>query len=223
MRYFFDGKIEKEDNIYSIRIPFNVWEVCKQRDVIQADILMDNNVIRCELLPEKKGNYKIHLSEEEVVHIDKEQVHKILLHIGESLIRMDQNSPYSIENPIRVIDSIDIINQPIDGLCGQTCVAMLAGVTIAEVMSVMDCREWQATMGKMISALNYYGLDHNDIIVYTEGKQAILPKCCVMMEKMGLFCHYLLHYDGKFYDPNFEVFEEYDMSKLLGYLEVKCV
>lgn len=223
MRYFFDGKIEKQDDIYSIKIPFNVWEVCTKRDIIQADIVLDNQVIECELLPEKKGNYKIHLAESEVADIDKEKVHKILLHISGSLIRMDQNSPYSLEQPIRVIDGIELINQSIDGLCGQTCVAMLAGVTIAEVMSIMDCREWQATMGKVISGLNYYGLDHSDIIVYTEGKEATLPKCCIMMERMGLYCHYLIHYDGKFYDPNFEVFEEYDMSKLLGYLEVKCV
>ena len=36
MRYFFNGKIEKLNDIYSIRIPFNIWEVCKQRDVIQG-------------------------------------------------------------------------------------------------------------------------------------------------------------------------------------------
>ena len=36
------------------------------------------------------------------------------------------------------------------------------------------------------------------------------------------FCHYLVHYDGKFYDSNLGVLEEYDMSKLLGYLEIKC-
>ena len=98
---------------------------------------------------------------------------------------------------------------------------MLAGVTIAEVISVMDCREWQGTMGRVISALNYYGIDHSDIIVYTEGHEATLPKCCIMMEKMGLFCHYLVHYDGKFYDSNLGIISEYDMSKLLGYLEVK--
>ena len=61
-----------------------------------------------------------------------------------------------------------------------------------------------------------------DIIVYTEGRPAVLPKCCIMMEKMGRFCHYLVHYDGKFYDSNLGVLEEYDMSKLLGYLEIKC-
>ena len=31
----------------------------------------------------------------------------------------------------------------------------------------------------------------------------------------------MLHYDGKFYDPNLGIFSEYDMSKLLGYLEIK--
>ena len=221
MRYFFDGRIVKQDNLYSIRIPFNVWEVSRMRDVIQADIVLDNKIIDCELLPQSKGNYIIHLQEEDISHIDINQTHKILLHINRSLIQMNQNSPYSFENPIRKIDHIDVIIQPADGLCGQSCVAMLAGVTIAEVISVMDCREWQATMGRVISALNYYGIDHSEVIVYTEGHEATLPKCCIMMEKMGLYCHYLIHYDGKFYDSNLGVLTEYDMSKLLGYLEVR--
>lgn len=221
MRYFFNGKISKEDDHYTIRIPFNVWEVSKNRDVIQADIVLDNKIIDCQLLPEAKGNYKIHLQEEDVSHIDINQVHKILLHINRSLIQINQNSPYNFENPIRKIDHIDVIIQPADGLCGQSCVAMLAGVTIAEVISVMDCREWQATMGRVISALNYYGIDHSEVIVYTEGQEATLPKCCILMEKMGLYCHYLVHYDGKFYDSNLGVLNDYDMSKLLGYLEVK--
>ena len=221
MRYFFDGKIEKQDDVYCIRIPFNVWEVCKLRDIIKAELVLDNRIIDCELLPETKGNYTIHLSDEDVSHTNIDQVHKILLHITGSLIQMNQNSPYSFDNPIRKIDGIEIIIQPEDGLCGQTCVAMLAGVTIAEVISVMDCREWQGTMGRVISALNYYGIDHSDIIVYTEGKEATLPKCCIMMEKMGLYCHYLVHYNGKFYDSNLGIIQEYDMSKLLGYMEVK--
>lgn len=221
MRYFFNGKIIKEENHYTIRIPFNVWEVSKNRDVIQADIVLDNKIIDCQLLPEAKGNYKIHLQEEDVSHIDINQIHKILLHINRSLIQINQNSPYSFENPIRKIDHIDVIIQPADGLCGQSCVAMLAGVTIAEVISVMDCREWQATMGRVISALNYYGIDHSEVIVYTEGQEATLPKCCILMEKMGLYCHYLVHYDGKFYDSNLGILNDYDMSKLLGYLEVK--
>lgn len=143
------------------------------------------------------------------------------MHIRSSLIKMDQNSPYSVENPIRKIDNINILIQPIDGTCGQTVVAMLAGVTIAEVCTTMGCREWQATMGRVISALNYYGIDHSEVIVYTEGEPTTLPKCAILMERMGRFSHYLLYFDGKYYDPNDGVMDTYDMSKLLGYLEIR--
>lgn len=221
MRYFFHGKIDKEGDLYCIKLPFNVWEVCRQMDHISADLLMDNRIIKCELIPEEKGNYKIHLTEEDVANVDISRMHKLLLHISGSLIKMNQNSPYSVNKPIRKIDSVDIIIQPIDGTCGQTVVAMLAGVTIAEVCTAIGCREWQATMGHVISALNYYGIDHSDIIVYTEGRETTLPKCAVLMEKMGRFCHYLLYFDGKYYDPNDGVLESYDLSKLQGYLEIR--
>lgn len=222
MRYFFVSSVLKGEKGYVIQVPFNVWEVCRKRDTIQAEVVLDNEIIDCELLPLEKGNYEIHIDDVDAVSVELGVPHKILLHIKGSLIRMDQNSPYSFENPIRKIDGMKVIIQPEDGLCGQACVAMLAGNTIAEVISVMDCREWQATMGRMISALNYYGIDHSDIIMYTEGRPAVLPKCCIMMEKMGRYCHYLIHYDGKYYDSNLGVLEEYDMSKLLGYLEIKC-
>ncbi|MDR0963568.1 MAG: hypothetical protein LBM60_03000 [Clostridium sp.] len=221
MRYFFESIVEKKDAGFCIQIPFNVWEVCKQREVILATIVLDNQVIECEMLPKEKGNYEIHLTQDDVNNVELGKAHKILLHIKGSIIRMDQNSPYSIDNPVRKIDDISVIIQPEDGLCGQACVAMLAGNTIAEVMSVMGCREWQATMGHMISALNYYGIDHSDVIVYTEGKDAVLPKCSILMEKMGRFCHYLIYFDGKYYDSNLGVLDEYDMSKLQGYLEIK--
>ncbi len=222
MRYFFESKIEKKEKGYMIPIPFNVWEVCKQRDVIKGDVVLDNKHIDCELWPIEKGNYEIHIEDEEAVSLELGVPHKILLHVTETLIRMDQNSPYSFDKPIREIDHMDVIIQPEDGLCGQACVAMLAGVTLAEVITVMDCREWQATMGRVISALNYYGIDHSHVIMYTEGRDAVLPKCCIMMERMGRYCHYLVHYNGKFYDSNLGVMEEYDMSKLLGYVEIMC-
>lgn len=222
MRYSFEAKVEKKEGGYKIQLPFNMWEVCRLRGVIEADLVLDNKIIDCELQPKEKGHYEIHIKDEDMVDVELEVPQKILLHASETLRVMNQNSPYSLDNPIRKIDSMSVIIQPEDGLCGQTCVAMLAGVTIKDVGTVMDCREWQATMGHMISALNYYGIAHSDIITFTQGKEVVLPKCCIMMEKLGRFCHYLVHYDGKYYDSNLGVVQEYDMSKLLGYLEVKC-
>ncbi len=222
MRYFFTGKIDKKENGFVIQLPFNVWEVCKLRDEIKADMVLDNEIIACKLLPKEKGNYEIHIEDKDAIKVDLTKTHQMLLHISGSIIEVSPDSPYSFDNPIRKIDSVQVIIQPEDGLCGQTCVAMLAGVTIADVIRVMDCREWQATMGMVISALNYYGIDHKDVITYTEGRDCVLPKCCILMERMGRYCHYLVYFDGKYYDSNLGVLEEYDKSKLLGYLEIKC-
>ena len=222
MRYFFTGKIDKKENGFVIQLPFNVWEVCKLRDEIKADMVLDNEIIACKLLPKEKGNYEIHIEDKDAIKVDLTKPHQMLLHISGSIIEVSPDSPYSFDTPIRKIDSVQVIIQPEDGLCGQTCVAMLAGVTIADVIRVMDCREWQATMGMVISALNYYGIDHKDVITYTEGRDCVLPKCCILMERMGRYCHYLVYFDGKYYDSNLGVLEEYDKSKLLGYLEIKC-
>mgnify|MGYP002672497925 FL=1 len=222
MRYFFTGKIDKKENGFVIQLPFNVWEVCKLRDEIKADMVLDNEIIACKLLPKEKGNYEIHIEDKDAIKVDLTKSHQMLLHISGSIIEVSPDSPYSFDNPIRKVDSVQVIIQPEDGLCGQTCVAMLAGVTIADVIRVMDCREWQATMGMVISALNYYGIDHKDVITYTEGRDCVLPKCCILMERMGRYCHYLVYFDGKYYDSNLGVLEEYDKSKLLGYLEIKC-
>lgn len=224
MRYFFKSKIEVREGSGFIHIPFNVWEVCKQRDVIKADIVLDNDIIiACELLPVNGGsNYEVHLTAEEIDGVDLLVEHNVLLNVNGSLIKISQDSPYSVEHPIRDIsEGITLIRQPNDGLCGQAVVAMLAGVTIQEVIDVMGCREWQGTMGRMISALNYYGIDHSEIIYYTARPDGKIPECCIMMEKLGRFSHYLIHYKGKFYDPTLGLLNEYDKSKLLGYLEIR--
>ena len=84
----------------------------------------------------------------------------------------------------------------------------------------MKCREWQANMSKMIATLEYLGIRHADKIVYTLGKSVDLPKCAIIMERMGRYSHYLVEYGGKFYDPNLGVLKEFDMTKMVGYLEI---
>ena len=79
MRYFFESKVEKKEKGYMIQIPFNVWEVCKQRDVIKAEVVLDNNVIDCELLPLEKGNYEIHIDDDDAVSVELGVPHKVLL------------------------------------------------------------------------------------------------------------------------------------------------
>ena len=132
------------------------------------------------------------------------------------------DSPYWEANPIRKVDHVELVTQPWDGLCGQAAVAMIAGITLDEACDLMHCREWQANMAKMITTLDYLGIPHSSTLNYTLGREVELPKCAILMEKMGRYCHYLVYYDGKYYDPNLDIMTSYDTTKLLGYLEIKC-
>lgn len=218
MKYSFEGKIAKDDNGYFVNIPFNVWEICEKEGNVPAKVRLDKATFVCNLTPMGKGYYHIPVTNDLGDKLDAEATYNVTFRITKSEV---EDSPYSSANPIRVIDHIDVIKQPRDGLCGQSCIAMLAGLTIDEVSNIMHCAEWQATMGKMINALNYFGFEHSEEIIYTLGKENVtLPKCCIMMEKMGRYSHYLIGYDGKFYDSGLGVLNEYDFTKLVGYIEV---
>ena len=79
MRYFFESKIEKKEKGFMIPIPFNIWEVCKQRDNIKAEVVVDNSIIPCDLLPLEKGKYEIQIEEEDAINVDLNVEQKILL------------------------------------------------------------------------------------------------------------------------------------------------
>lgn len=219
MKYSFKQKIEKNDNGAFIDIPFNVWEIAKREGEIPVKVRVDEATFVCNLQPkDSKGGYIIPLQPEVLENFDADKEHNVAFRIVKSDV---SDSPYSTANPIRKIDSIDILIQPHDGLCGQSCVAMLAGITLDETINVMHCNEWQATILKIINALNYFGIEHSEEIVYTLGRTDVeLPKCAVILETMGRFSHYLVTFDGKFYDPNLGVMERYDLGKMKGYLEV---
>lgn len=218
MKYTFLGTIQKDANHGFITIPFNVWEICKKEGDVPAKVRVEETVFVCNLDPKENGYYSIPLQEEILKNFEEGKEYKVTFRITKSSV---EDSPYSTANPIRKIDSITNIIQPEDGLCGQACIAMLAGITIEEASNVMHCNVWQATMGKMIGALNYFGLEHSEEIIYTMGKEEVtLPKCCILMEKMGRYSHYLVYFDGKFYDSGLGVLETYDFTKLVGFLEI---
>lgn len=219
MKYIFEKKITDLDNEKVIEIPFNVWEVQENIGDYPVEATINDITFKCNLLPKRDGYYYLPLSEANA-DFEKETIYPVSFTILTKPQKMSENSPYSLENPIRKIDGIKIITQPWDGLCGQTCIAMLADITLAEANNIMHCREWQANMGKIILTLDYLGINHANQIIYTQGKECELPKCAIIMEKMGRFSHYLICYDGVFYDPTDGILDEFDLANMKGYLEI---
>ncbi|MBO0448762.1 hypothetical protein JZO76_04355 [Enterococcus sp. MJM12] len=109
-----------------------------------------------------------------------------------------------------------ILNQPLEGLCGQTCIALLADTTVQAVVSKTKCGKNKMTGHKLFTALDQYHISHAEKMKYTRGKTVVLPKRCLLSEKG----HFLLYVDGLFYDNIKGVFSEYDYTKLTAYLDL---
>lgn len=218
MKYTFEASIDKMEQGGRMKIPFNVWEICKKEGDVPVKVRVADTVFVCNLEPEGNGYYNIPIQENIMSQFETGKEYPVTFRVTKSSV---EASPYSTSNPIRKIDSMEVIIQPHDGLCGQSCVAMLAGITLDEAINTMHCGEWQATMDKLVSALNYYGIDHSEEIIYTNGKEDVtLPECCIIMEKMGRYSHYLVYYQGKGYDSNLGVLAHYDVTKIKGYMEI---
>lgn len=216
MNYKFKGEIFKEGTKSFIKIPFNVWEVCDKKGNIPVKVTICNYTFECKLIPKGNGNYYIPITKSNLQNIEIDMELDITFEIIDALSRINKNSPYSLKSPIRKINDIELVLQPKDGLCIQACVAMLSGVSIYEVIDLMGSKKWQASLSKMIEALDYYGIAHSDKMVYSINKDTAIPKCCVI-NTQG---HLMIFYDGKYYDPVRGVLEKFDLGKITGYLEI---
>ena len=134
--------------------------------------------------------------------------YEIILEPIESLTRINHNSPYAKDNPIRKITGIEPISVP-RGYCGHSCVAMLAGVPLADVIDLMS--KEKASWSKILETLDYYGISYADKAFYPKGKAIALPQCCIVYND-GRF---LLWFDGTFYGA-----ENVGPAKTVSYREI---
>ena len=133
-----------------------------------------------------------------------------------------KTSPYSYDNPIRRVDSIAYIKQPTEYTCGQAVIAMLAGVSVDEVIAVVQ-DDTGLDIPEMRDALAWYGLKTatKERKKYRKLLGGKLPDCCVLSVRLPAYGHWSLYYKGKFYDPEFGVLDQLPkQAKLISYWEV---
>jgi len=220
MIFIFENQMIREDGINRIEVPFNVWEVNSEQGPLSAEITINSQKFTCIMEPKGKGHYYLTVPEKVAEKLEPQDSYKVSFGIKERVKKETPESPYSLTNPIRSVDQISLVRQPWDGLCGQACIAMLAGISLEEAGEIMQCREWQASMEKIVESLNYLGIAHSDTIYYNCGNACLLPKCAVLLLKLGRYSHYLIYFDGKYYDPSEGISDNIDEKQLIGFFEI---
>lgn len=97
--------------------------------------------------------------------------------------------------------AIELIPQESQKGCGQACIAMLAGTTFGEAVSIVG-RDSATTTKDLVRALKKFGVLSNSRLVRLHNRQA-LPDACVVMLRPdgGGLGHWVVHYKGLIYDP----------------------
>lgn len=126
-----------------------------------------------------------------------------------------QKSPYNYDNPIRKIEGIKYVKEPTGYLCGQSCIAMLADVSVDEVIDVMETDKG-TSVAAIDEALTYYGFKHAKTRKRFKA-DTILPDICILSLQLPGYGHWSLYYKGTFYDPEFGVLRECPTNASLDY------
>ena len=208
MVYRFTAIIHIEGKRAFVEIPFNVHEETGLKGNIPCRVSICERSFECKLIPKGSGKYFIPISKSVLSALTLEKQYEIRMELIESLSRINHNSPYSKENPIRKIDSIEIIPGQ-DGFCGHRCIAMLAGALLSDVIVLMG--KGHASWSKILEAMDYYGIGHASKAVYTKGDLYQLPPCCIVNN------------DNRFilwYKDSFCGVSDVDSKKTISYIEV---
>ena len=221
MIHSFNADLITFGNKSYIEIPFNVWDTCNQKGMIPVSVSIKGISFECKLIPKGEGIYYIPITKATLHKIGEVNKVSVQFQIINTLSRIVANSPYNKENPIRKIDSIEFIKTPSNACSFHTCVAMLTGVSVDEVMKVMKSNnKWQVSLSKVIEALDYYGISHADKFICTRGKAFQPPKCCIINARKDPKGLLMVYFNGNYYNPTSGILEHYDYKEIISYMEI---
>lgn len=110
------------------------------------------------------------------------------------------------------------IHEPTPLQCGQAVLAMLAGVGVEEMISVVGT-ERETKLADMFSALDRYGIAYNPERKAAEKKED-LPEICILSLETPRCWHWSLYFRGVFYDPEHGVMDDFPGCARKYYFEI---
>lgn len=114
---------------------------------------------------------------------------------------------------------MELIMQPTEYLCGQACVAMLANVSVDEVIQVMN-NDKGTSKKEIADALKHYGINTAKTMTKADS-HSVLPEVCILKVLLPKYSHWVLYYKGKYYDPEFGLLDSLlPKERIQSYLEI---
>ncbi len=115
-------------------------------------------------------------------------------------------------------EKINHIYEPNPLACGQAVLAMLAGVSVEEIIDFVGT-ERETKLRDMFLCLEHYGIKYNKERLSVQKKEQ-LPEICILSLETPKCWHWSLYFKGIFYDPEYGVLEDFPPSARRYYFEI---
>lgn len=110
------------------------------------------------------------------------------------------------------------IHEPTPLQCGQAVLAMLSDKEVSEIVKLTGT-ERETDLKQMFSALSYYNINYKKER-RAVSKKAELPKIAMLSLETPKCWHWSLYYDGKFFDPEYGILDDFPPSNRRYYWEI---
>lgn len=116
---------------------------------------------------------------------------------------------------------MELVRQTTSETCGQACIAMITGKGIGAVIRDMKT-DGPTSIGQLVEILDAYGVRHAGRNCRISKKNpAPAPYSILTVHTDGGYPHWVLFYEGKYYDPEFGVIEgEYSRGRITSFFEI---
>lgn len=111
------------------------------------------------------------------------------------------------------------IFEPTPLQCGQAVIAMLADVSVKEVISIVGT-DRETNLKDMKNALNAFNIGYNPERKEISDKNK-LPEIAILSLQTPHCWHWSLYFKGTFYDPEYGILDDFPPSDRRYYWEIK--
>lgn len=113
---------------------------------------------------------------------------------------------------------IEYIREPTDLQCGQAVLAMVLGKTVDEIVEYLG-NDRETTLKEMKDTFRGFGVGISDERRQVGDKDELPPLCLLSLETPRCW-HWSLYHDGRFYDPEHGVMDDFPTSNRRYYWEL---
>ena len=118
-----------------------------------------------------------------------------------------------------LVNKVNYIHEPTDLQCGQAVLAMLAGVSVDEIISLVKT-DRETDLKQMFNSLDHYGIKYNRTRLLANTKED-LPEIALLSLETPRCWHWSLYFGGTFYDPEHGIMDDFPKADRKFFWEIK--